>query len=169
MTQPALFQRIAGIVTGYFTLPYINGAECASTGAQIDAAVAGTTGGNATQVNSVATASTGAEVDVQCDVSVNTETIAKTTTVSVTKRMTKIDSTTGTGAITLAAPGAAMFGMIKVIEMTVDGGDITLALTNVTGGSAATTCTFSAINQALVLVGGTNKWHVIAESGAALT
>ncbi len=112
---------------------------------------------------------TAAEINLNCDLSANTETIAKTTAVSVTKTYTKVDSTTGTGAITLAAPGAAMLGQKKVIEMVTDNGDITLALTNVTGGSAATTATFSAINQALILVAGTNKWHVIAESGVVLT
>lgn len=87
---------------------------------------------------------------------------------SITIPTTKL-ALVGAGAITLAAPTAAMLGQVKVIEMTVDNGDVTLSLANVTGGSAATTCTWSAINQALVLVGGTNKWYVVAEAGVALT
>jgi len=104
------------------------------------------------------------------DDSAETETIDSGAAADATIFHTAIDNTTsGAGAITLAAPGAAMLGKVKIIEMTVDNGDVTLALTNVTGGSAATTCTWSAVDQALVLVGGTNKWHVIAESGVALT
>lgn len=104
------------------------------------------------------------------DDSAETETIDSGAAADETIFHTAIDNTTsGAGAITLAAPPATMLGKVKTIEMTVDNGDVTLALTNVTGGSAATTCTFSAVDQALVLVGGTNKWHVIAESGVALT
>lgn len=121
------------------------------------------------EINNVAVGSTAAEIDVQCDVSAQTETIDSGVAVSVTKRITKIDNTvTGAGAITLAAPDATMLGMVKIIEMTVDGGDVTLALTNVDGGSAATTATFDAVGDALVLVAGVSKWHVCSET-AALT
>ncbi len=102
------------------------------------------------------------------DVSANTETIAESGVVSVTKTFTKIVST-GAGAITLAAPGADMLGRTKVIEMTGGNHDITLSLANVVGGSAATTCTWTNTNEALVLVGGTNKWQVVAESGVVLS
>ena len=76
---------------------------------------------------------------------------------------------TGAGAVTLAAPSAADTGRVKVIEMTTDNGDVTLSLANVAGGSAATTCTWSAVGQALVLVAGVAKWAVVSESGVALT
>ena len=114
--------------------------------------------------------STAPEIDVQCDVSANTETINTAAAVSVTKRLTKIDNTVGgMGAITLAAPDVSMLGVVKIITMTVDGGDLTLSLANVTGGSAATTATFDAVDDTLILVGGVNKWHVIGEAGVALT
>lgn len=103
------------------------------------------------------------------DASANVETVAAAGACSVTITNTKLDSTAGAMAVTLDVPGADMLGRIKVIEMTVDNGDVTLALTNVTGGSAATTCTWANVNEALVLVGGTNKWHVIAESGVVLS
>lgn len=112
--------------------------------------------------------STPAEIDLQCDISLQTETIAEGGTVSVAKRVTKVAST-GAGAITIAAPSAAMLGQVKVIEMISGEHDVTLALTNVQGGSAATTATFSDINDALVLVGGVLKWHVVGESGVVLT
>lgn len=103
------------------------------------------------------------------DVSAQTETIAKGTAVSLTKRVTKIDSTTGTGAITLAAPDASMIGQVKLIIMAVDGGDITLALTNVQGQSSGTTATFNDASDSLILVAGIAKWYVIKESGVTLS
>lgn len=119
----------------------------------------------ALKIDGVAVGSTAAEIDLQCDVSAQTETIDSGVAVSVLKRITKIDNTvTGAGAITLAAPDATMLGMVKIIEMTVDGGDVTLALTNVDGGSAATTATFDAVGDALVLVAGVSKWHVCSET-----
>ena len=113
-------------------------------------------------------ASTASELDRQCDVSINTETIDASGAVSVTKRMTKILST-GAGAITIAAPDASSYGMVKVIEMTGGEHDITLALTNCQGQSSGTTATFSDTNDTLVLVAGTNKWNVIGEAGIALS
>lgn len=103
------------------------------------------------------------------DTSAQTETINKEGVVSVTKKITKIDSTSGTGAITLAAPDASMLGETKTIIMSVDGGDITLALTNVQGQSSGTTATFNDVSDALILVGGISKWHVIKESGITLS
>lgn len=110
---------------------------------------------------------TTAELNTAADVSAQTETITSGA-ISVLKRITKIEFP-GTGAATLAAPDASMLGHVKVITMTADNGDVTLALTNVNGGSAATTCTFNDVNDALVLVAGVNKWHVIAEAGVALS
>lgn len=112
---------------------------------------------------------TAAELNQNCDLSANSETIIASGVVSVTKSHTAIDSTAGAGAVTLAAPDATMLGKVKTIEMTADGGDITLALTNVQGGSAATTATFADVNDTLVLVGGAAKWHVIGESGVVLS
>jgi hypothetical protein len=94
------------------------------------------------------------------------ETIAAAGALSVTKGLSNL-ALVGAGAVTLAAPTVP--GMIKVIEMTVDNGDVTLALTNVAGGSAATTCTWSAVGQALVLIAGVTKWNVVSEGGVALT
>jgi len=112
--------------------------------------------------------STPAEIDLQCDISLQTETIAESGVVSVTKRITNILST-GAGAVTLAAPDATMIGQVKTIQMTGGEHDITLALTNIQGQSSGTTATFSDTNDTLVLVGGTNKWTVIGEAGIALS
>ena len=103
------------------------------------------------------------------DASAQFEVIAEGGVVSVVKRVTKLTQTT-TGAITLAAPGADMLGVVKAIEQ-VDGGTdaVTLALTNVDGGSAATTASFNATGETLILVGGVSKWHVVAEIGVTLS
>lgn len=116
----------------------------------------------------LAFSSTAAEIDLQCDVSAQTETIDAAGTVSATKRITKIAGT-GAGAVTLAAPDASMLGVIKIIEMTAANGAITLALTNVDSGSAATTASFDAVGEALTMVGGVSKWHIIDEVGVTLS
>jgi len=117
----------------------------------------------------VAVGSTAAELNL-LDLSAQTETIDSGVAASVTKRITKIDNhVTGAGAITLAAPDATMLGQVKIIEMTVDGGDVTLSLANIDGGTAATTATFDDVGECLSLVGGVSKWHVIGEAGVTLS
>ncbi len=104
------------------------------------------------------------------DTSAETETIDSGVAADAAKRITQIDNTTsGAGAITLAAPDASMLGLTKTIEMTVDGGDVTLALTNVQGGSAATTATFADVGDTLVLTAGATKWTVTGEGGVVLS
>jgi hypothetical protein len=69
-------------------------------------------------------------------------------------------------AFTLAAPGAGAVGKLLVIEMTGGGTDAkTLALTNVTGGTAATTASFNADGECLVLIGAATKWVVLGQGG----
>jgi hypothetical protein len=110
---------------------------------------------------------TGAELN-GLDVSAQTETLVGAGAVSGVLTQTSL-ALVGAGAVTLAAPTAAMVGRIKIISMTVDNGDVTLALTNCSGGTAATTCTWSAVGQALVLVAGLTKWCVVSEAGVVLT
>jgi len=103
------------------------------------------------------------------DVSAQTETILVAGAVSVTKRVTKLSAASGAYAVTLAAPSATMLGQIKIIEMTVAGNAITMALTEVLGGSAATTASFDGVNETLTLIAGTNKWIVLDEHGVTLS
>ena len=49
------------------------------------------------------------------------------------------------------------------------GNAVTMALTNVQGGSAGSSASFDAVNETLILVAGTNKWNVIAEIGVTLS
>ena len=111
---------------------------------------------------------TPAEINLQCDISAQTEAIT-TGAISVTKRITVLDTTAGAVLFTLAAPDATMYGQVKVISFGTDNGDATLTLTNVQGGSAATTCTWANVGEELVLVGGSTKWAVISEAGVVLS
>lgn len=84
----------------------------------------------------------------------------------------ELTTTGATYAITLNAPSLAdrAAGGL-VIEMVARGGsnNVTLALTNVSGAGAATTATFDAVGDALVLQPLGGKWHLIANSGVTLT
>lgn len=116
---------------------------------------------------------TTAELNFAADVSSSEETIDSGVAVSVLKKITNIDNTTtGAGAITLDVPNAIMAGQIKTIRMTVDNGDVTMALTNVNnvaGASAGTTCTFDAVGDTLILAACGAKWVVIGISGAVIS
>lgn len=112
---------------------------------------------------------TGIEVN-RADLSAQTETILISGVASNNLRVSYLDTTVGgAAAITLATPDASMVGQTKVIEMTADGGDVTMALTNVQGGSAATTATWDDVGEALVLIAGLAKWNVVSEGGVTLS
>lgn len=111
---------------------------------------------------------TSAEIAARADDSAMVDTVVAAGAVSVTTAETSV-ALVGAGAITLAAPTKPAF--IKILTMTADNGDVTLALTNVVGGSAATTCTFNDVNDVLVLVSdlARAKWVVLKEVGVTLT
>ena len=75
----------------------------------------------------------------------------------------------GTGfAITLAAPSAP--GIVKVIELSViSSGAVTMALTEVIGGSAGSSASFDAAGETLTLVSNSTKWVVLDEHGVTLS
>lgn len=74
-----------------------------------------------------------------------------------------------TYAVTLAAPSVA--GRVMVIEMTgtTSTNAVTLALTNVVGGSSASTATFDAAGETLTLISRSDKWVVLDELGVTLS
>ena len=111
---------------------------------------------------------TTAELNI-LDASANTETILVAGAIDPATRITYLSAASGAYAVTLAAPDAAMLGQVKIIEMTNADNAITLALTEVQGGSAGTSASFDAINETLVLVAGSLKWNVVGESGVTLT
>lgn len=74
-----------------------------------------------------------------------------------------------TYAVTLAAPTTA--GQVMVVEMiaTTSTNAVTLALTNAAGGSGATSASFDAAAETLVLVSANGKWVVLKEVGVTLS
>jgi hypothetical protein len=74
-----------------------------------------------------------------------------------------------TYAVTLAVPPRA--GMRKVIEMvaTTSTNAVTLALTNVVGGSNSSSASFDAAGETLILISRSAKWCVIKEIGVTLS
>ena len=70
---------------------------------------------------------------------------------------------------TLAAPDTV--GLLKVIIMTVDGGDATLTITGLLSGASVNTVVFTDIGQSITLVSGaiadgTKKWILVSRDSA---
>jgi hypothetical protein len=75
----------------------------------------------------------------------------------------------GTYAITLEAPTVPNLEIvIEMINFTT-AKTVTMALTNVIGGTASTTCTWNGTNQALILKSLATKWCVYKQQGVTLT
>ncbi len=113
----------------------------------------------------LAFASTAAEIDARNDDSAMVDTRTGAGAIAVTTAYTAL-VTTGADALTLAVPTKPAF--IKVIKMTTDGGDGTLASTNIVGQSSGTTSiTFNDAGDTLVLCSDTvsGKWVVLKEYG----
>ena len=137
------------------------------------------TSGSETQVTSTAAelnildgvTATTSEVNFAADASAQTETITAAGALSVLLKTSSL-ALVGAGAVTLGVPNAIMAGEIKTIRMTVDNGDVTMALTNVnnvSGASAGTTCTFDAVGDTIILAACGGKWVVIGISGAVIS
>jgi hypothetical protein len=108
---------------------------------------------------------TAAEINARCDDSAMVETVTGAGAISVTVAETRL-VTTGADALTIAAPTKP--GMLKVITMKTDGGDGTLASTNIVGQSSGTTSiTFNDAGDKLVLAPDVDagKWIVLKEVG----
>lgn len=111
---------------------------------------------------------TAAEVNQVADISAYQETVAAAGALSITARVSKL-ALTSAGAVTLAAPDSTCIGYVKIVQMTTDNGDVTLALTNVVGQSSGTTATFNDVGDSLTLIAGANsKWIVLKEQGISL-
>lgn len=103
------------------------------------------------------------------DDSAEVESVAAAGAASVTKFITNLNVASG-GAVTLAACPATMIGKIKTIRMATDDGDVTIALTEIQGGTAATTATFDDVSEELILIGSAGgKWTVVKEFGVTLS
>ena len=112
---------------------------------------------------------TALEINTVADVSAMSETLTGAGAFSVSVAHSNL-VTTGADALTLAAPSATLTppGLVKTIRMQTDGGDGTLASTNIVGQSSGTTSiTFNDAGDYLVLVAipGLAKWAVVKEGG----
>lgn len=90
-----------------------------------------------------------------------TQTLTGAGAVNLTQQNTVL-VTTGANALTLAAGSE---GQRKFIRMKTDGGDGTLTVTNLQGG---TTLTFNDAGDFVELYYLDSKWHIIVNSGATL-
>jgi len=98
------------------------------------------------------------------------QTIAAAGDISLDTNHAKISGPdSGTYEVTLAAPSRG--GQVLVIEMTATTSTnaVTLALTNVVGGTAGTSASFNAAGETLVLVSNSTKWVVLKEQGVTLS
>lgn len=116
-------------------------------------------------LNGTAVGSTASEINSRTDDSAMTDTRTGAGAISTDKAYTAL-VTTAADALTLAAPTKP--GFVKVIKMTTDGGDGTLASTNIVGQSSGTTSiTFNDVDDTLVLISdaASGKWIVLKEHG----
>lgn len=93
---------------------------------------------------------------------------------AINPRATRVQITgpaESTYAVTLAAPEADTVGHVMVIRMaaTTATNAVTLALTNITGGSGVDSASFDAAGEELLLIAGVAKWFVIGEAGVTLS
>ena len=75
----------------------------------------------------------------------------------------------GTYAVTLPAPTVPGEHMVIEMVSTTSTNAVTIALTNVIGGSAGSSASFNAANETLTLVSISNKWVVLVEHGVTLS
>jgi hypothetical protein len=109
---------------------------------------------------------TAAEINAMCDQSAGVQALAAAGAITADGTINRVTLAGGAYAFTLAAPGAAAIGKFLCIDHTGGGTDAkTLSLANVTGGSAATTASFNADGEGLLLFGAATKWVVVKEFG----
>lgn len=162
----AITGNITGNVTGNIT-----GNVTGNVTGDVTGDVTGNVTGNVTGSVSagITSGATATEINTRCDDSAMVDTRTGAGAISVTTAYTAL-VTTAADTITLAAPSKPAF--IKVIKMTTDGGDGTLAMTNIINalGAETTSITFDDVNDVVVLVSdaASGKWVLIANDGCTL-
>lgn len=117
---------------------------------------------------------TATELNSVADKSANTEDISSAGALTPSVANSQVAGGEGF-AVTLAAPSAAEVGSLKTVTLeSITSGAVTMALTEVIGGTAASSASFDAAGETLVLVGvesapATFKWLVIKEHGVTLS
>jgi hypothetical protein len=96
------------------------------------------------------------------------QTISAANTINVSAKHVSLQETVGNYAVVLPAPTVSNVDL--VIEMTARAaGNVTIALTNVVGGTAGTTATFDDVGETLILKSNNTKWVVVKEFGVTLS
>jgi len=132
------------------------------------------TSGALTVTGMVGLNATASELNSAADQSANTEDISGAGALTPGTRVSQIAGGTGF-AVTLAAPTAAEVGKLKIITLeSISSSAVTMALTEVIGGTAGTSASFDAAGETLVLVGvesapASFKWLVLKEHGVTLS
>ncbi len=113
---------------------------------------------------------TAAEINNMCDQSAGVQAVVAAGAITADGTINRATLSGAAYAVTLAVPGAAAVGKFLCIEYR--GGDtdaVTMALTNVVGGSQTSSASFNADGEALLLFGLADKWLVIKEFGVTLS
>jgi hypothetical protein len=112
------------------------------------------------------------------DLSAKTETVTeatKATGITAGSRLVKITGGTGFTGLVLPLPTASELGMVKQITLdSISSSSVAITITNIAiHGTAATTATFDAAGETLVLIGAifgtTYRWLVVKECGVTLS
>src|SRR5678809_715517 len=99
----------------------------------------------------------------------NNQAIIMASPVNLDASYVTLTTTSASYAITLDAPTIpSLFKTIELISYTA-GKDVTMSLSNVTGGTASTTCTWNGVNQSITLRSRTSDWEVIKQNGVTLS
>lgn len=109
-------------------------------------------------------------------IQVDSQAITAAGAISLTADDVTLSNAGATYAVTLAAPTVDLLGVRKTISMVAGNGTstVTLALTNIVGGSAATSALFNAAGEVLMLEAirtgaSTFRWAVVKEIGVTLS
>lgn len=148
-----------------------NGFTGAVTG-NITGNVTGNLTGNVTGTVSggITSGATNTEINARADDSAMVETIAAAGALAPALAVSQL-ALAGAGAVTLAVPTKPAF--IKVVKMTTDNGDVTLAMTNIVGNLVGvnTTITFNDVGDSVTLCSdiATGLWTLLAYNGVTLS
>lgn len=118
------------------------------------------------EIGNVAVTATAAEINKAADVSSWTQAITEAGAITASGTIHHVTIAGGGGgyAVTLAAPGTA--GIVLCVEYLTGSTDaVTLAMTNIDGGSAATSISMNAAGEGVCFMSGALKWHVTSEFG----
>jgi hypothetical protein len=173
-TKVAAFE-CSGIPTGTtrtYSYPNGNGTLLLQTGGITSNRLIRGHDGTTVKNSNAATISDTDDIAAVSSIAFTAQAVTGAGALTLSKNVHTLSNSSGsTYAVTLAAPSSTQYGVMKTIEMIAGDGTntVTLSLANCDGGTAATTCTWNAAGQKLVLVGGATKWTIFKQQGVTLT